>query len=573
MQDSTTNRELESYFNMVRTSKINQLEMLIYCNEISALINQPIPPENTTALMRAAEEGNIPLLQCLLKAPTINVNLKSPSGATALSLAVMNKKEQSVSLLLSNTTLDVTESTLAYAFNNKQDPVFLWIYTLLIHAVLQAAITNNYMEGVQRLTPYLSADTLNQWLYPENNTTPLILATALGKTALLAHFLKNEHLKVNEPARSGHTALHIAIEKQSDEMVTLLLNAPGLTIDWSHFLCARTHHSALLNQLYRFAFKPQPNMKVDLATQVLAFVSTAANYAAFAAEVKEWINTINPINKMTPLMYAASEGDLKAFNAILKVATLDINLQTAGEPKKSAFLFAVEQQNEEMVELFLQLPNLAIERDMDAAMELARNNRSFSIKNRLENHKPNNELSDGEWLDINRITIPDHFLCPIIRDFLVDPVCVPETGRTYSREALIKHFEANGEPGEDGEETVPCPITRIEMSKTVLNNPPNLSLIGAMNDFIAQCKAAFSKKTKAASLQSAINSVSASLVTKENKSNLAIPESDHIILLEESVSSKPVCRFFNPLHKEAKITLGKRDEEHDALDSNKRQKQ
>ena len=40
--------------------------------------------------------------------------------------------------------------------------------------------------------------------------------------------------------------------------------------------------------------------------------------------------------------------------------------------------------------------------------------------------------------------IPDHFLCPISGDLMTDPVLI-QSGQTYERVIIEKHFEAQGE--------------------------------------------------------------------------------------------------------------------------------
>ena len=84
----------------------------------------------------------------------------------------------------------------------------------------------------------------------------------------------------------------------------------------------------------------------------------------------------------------------------------------------------------------------------------------------------------AKYLDSDRdarpLEVPDYLKCPITDDLMEEPVVI-QSGHTYEKDMITKHFKTNG--GFD-------PITRQEVDITVLI--PNLMLKKASQEYLTQ---------------------------------------------------------------------------------------
>ena len=89
----------------------------------------------------------------------------------------------------------------------------------------------------------------------------------------------------------------------------------------------------------------------------------------------------------------------------------------------------------------------------------------------------------AKYLDNDRdqrpLEVPDYLKCPISDDLMEEPVVI-QSGHTYEKAMITKHFQTSG--GFD-------PVTRQEVDSTVLI--PNHMLKKASTDFLTQNPWAF----------------------------------------------------------------------------------
>jgi len=153
---------------------------------------------NGTALHRAANEGNLPMVQRLVAKGADVSNRDNPFNATPYSWADHDKRTEVMDWLRANTRIDLHDSV---AFN------------LAEHAAAR----------IQEDPASVNAR-LDQWNLP--NCTPLHLA-ALMKRDALAKLLLEHGAKVNELAGDGRTALDIAEAAEAPAAVIALLKDRG----------------------------------------------------------------------------------------------------------------------------------------------------------------------------------------------------------------------------------------------------------------------------------------------------------------------------------------------------------
>ena len=85
-----------------------------------------------------------------------------------------------------------------------------------------------------------------------------------------------------------------------------------------------------------------------------------------------------------------------------------------------------------------------------------------------------NKLVDKGFVNTKKLDVPQYLICPITDDLMEEPV-VLQSGFTYEKSAVKKHFETNGDH---------CPMTRdwVDVDKLV----PNNSIKQATEDFLRE---------------------------------------------------------------------------------------
>ncbi|RDA83798.1 hypothetical protein CP532_4609 [Ophiocordyceps camponoti-leonardi (nom. inval.)] len=158
--------------------------------------------KNPTALLRAAELGQIDAVWMLLTRRDVDINLRRSDGHTALSLAIESGNEAIVKVLLARNDVDTSLET-----DGGWNPLTL-------------AISSGDFNIVKLL---LHSDKVRLNFKGKQGKTALHDAALSGSVALVKLLLENG-FDVEEPDATGKRPLHHAVERGHEAIVQLLVD-------------------------------------------------------------------------------------------------------------------------------------------------------------------------------------------------------------------------------------------------------------------------------------------------------------------------------------------------------------
>ncbi|RCI14274.1 hypothetical protein L249_6150 [Ophiocordyceps polyrhachis-furcata BCC 54312] len=164
---------------------------------------------NPTALLRAAELGQLDAVWMLLTRRDVDINLRRSDGHTALSLAVENHKGAIVKALLARNDV-----------KTRLESEGGW-------DLLTLAVASGDVNIVKQL---LHSDKVHVNSKGKQGKTALHYAVLSGSVALVKLLLENG-LDVEETDASGRRPLHHAVEKGQEAIVRLLVDEGGADIE------------------------------------------------------------------------------------------------------------------------------------------------------------------------------------------------------------------------------------------------------------------------------------------------------------------------------------------------------
>jgi ankyrin repeat protein len=229
---------------LILASVNNKLEELSFIlNYFPNLINYSDHARHT-ALMHAAERGNLAILNRLLQVPAININIQDVKGITALYFAVQENHLPIVDRLLSAPNVNVN-----LASHTQVTPLLIAAekgYTVIVEKLLKMpnininafnqvggsalgyAAQNGYLTIVEQLLakPNLEINHQNN-----KGATALILSIINEHIAITQRLLQLPNIDINLSTSTGNTALMIAAYKGYLPIVQQLLQMPGLQIN------------------------------------------------------------------------------------------------------------------------------------------------------------------------------------------------------------------------------------------------------------------------------------------------------------------------------------------------------
>ncbi len=160
---------------------------------------------DASALLKAAEKGHTAVVEKLLAAPGVNVNIKSRNGgATALYIAAQNGLTAIVEKLLAAPGVNVN------------------LQTLMGATALYVAAQMGHTAIVEKL---LAAPGINVNLQAQAGVTPLLAAVWNGHTAIVEKLLAAPGINVNPQAQGNTTPLMTAVTKDNAAIVERLIKA------------------------------------------------------------------------------------------------------------------------------------------------------------------------------------------------------------------------------------------------------------------------------------------------------------------------------------------------------------
>lgn len=354
-QDTEKNAKTEQakieaqWFEAVKSGDIEKIFNLSHLNVINAKDDT-----GQTALMIAASEGNIQVVELLLNTPFLNINLQNNDGWTALMFAITNGHYHIVRMILAAPGLKIN---LADREGNT---------ALMCIGVCPDA------EDILKLllkTRYIDVNAKNN-----KGTTPLMFAAGRGSVNLVQQLLAHPEINVNIQANDGMNALICAVTNGHEEVVKCLLEIP--TID----ICAQTSTGANAATL---AHAASIQRKSDLAyTNILALIEKklekmleTGETSLKRQELKKWfeaarsgdletvkkmLSNLNARNnyKRTALMHASEKGHAEIVKLLLNTPGIDINAQS--NTQDTALISATYNNKYEIVEMLLATPGIEL---------------------------------------------------------------------------------------------------------------------------------------------------------------------------------------------------------------------
>ena len=158
--------------------------------------------------MLAAKEGNLPTVQALLTAPDIDIDAKKTNGATALIVAVDNRKDDAVKALINK------GANVNTADNDGWTPLIF-------------AAKHGHLPTIQAL---LSASDIDIHAKNPDGKTALHVAAVRDKDHVVK-VLIDHGAEVNARTHDGRTLLGAVANRGHLPTWNALLSAPGINID------------------------------------------------------------------------------------------------------------------------------------------------------------------------------------------------------------------------------------------------------------------------------------------------------------------------------------------------------
>ena len=229
-----------------------------------------------TALHTAAGKGHHHIVDALIKAPNINLNVRNAHGYTPLYVAVDRGREQSARLLINaGADINISDNNQWTALHWAAYYGYIKIVDALIHVPnvnlnsrneqgytpLHVAVMSGMKESV-RLLIEVGADinitNNNQW-------TALHRAAYYGYNNIVDMLIHTPHVNVNLRNEYGQTPLYVAVDRGREQSARLLIDA-GADIKISNHkqrtalhLAASNGHSSIVGELIKV---PHLNLNV-----------------------------------------------------------------------------------------------------------------------------------------------------------------------------------------------------------------------------------------------------------------------------------------------------------------------
>lgn len=199
---------LAQWFKSAETGNLELMKTLV--SQIDVNVREP--KFGMTALICAASNGHVNIVNFLLTVPGININIRDNDSTDALTAAVEEGDE------------NIFRALLPFVDINAQNR---WGATALIHATFSGQI--NMVKLI------LQIPGVNINIQTNEGNTALIFAINKNKMEIAKLLLTQPDIDVNlQTKEDGNTALILADMRMNVEIVKLLLDIPGININYQN---------------------------------------------------------------------------------------------------------------------------------------------------------------------------------------------------------------------------------------------------------------------------------------------------------------------------------------------------
>ena len=200
--------------------------------DAGADINIPDKYQQTALHTATAIGDDDKIVRALIRAPDVNLNIRTKDGNTPLHFAVARRKEQSLRLLI-DAGADINIS------DNQQ------------RTALHLAASNGYDDILRAL---IDAPDVNLNLRTETGHTPLHLAVEHVRTRSVRLLIDaGADINIHISGNDQFTALHIAAHFGHDDIVRALIDAPDVNLNSRDEYGNTPLHVAIMNNRKRSA--------------------------------------------------------------------------------------------------------------------------------------------------------------------------------------------------------------------------------------------------------------------------------------------------------------------------------
>ena len=204
----------------------------------------------------------------------------------------------------------------------------------------------------------------------KNGETPLILASKMGKLAVMEMLLQHPQSDVNKVRNDGQTALHSASSVGRSDEVARLLRHPNIDANMRDNRGKTALHLASLNgntEIVKILHQhPQLDINIDdnLGRTALHYASEAGHLEAaklLLLHPQIHVNTRDKYLNKTYLHYATERGHLEVVEMILQHPQVDVNI--GDNTGRTALHLASEYEGTAEENLLLQHPQIDVNKE------------------------------------------------------------------------------------------------------------------------------------------------------------------------------------------------------------------
>ena len=287
-----------------------RIDKLVACSD-SLNINQ-IDVGGNTIVYKASAEGNLYLIQVLLRHPNIDLNKQAIDGSTPLYIASQKQHREIVTVLIKALGILV----------NKGNAEGI--------SPLQVAAKNGHLSITRLLLSHNDIDP-NQADYQD--ITPLIAAANEGHSLVITEILLHPRIEANKATWSGETALFFACKKQDLNVTRVLLKCPQTDIN-------------LLDENGKHAqtYAENNSVIIDAFNSRISLIHSG--HSCCSDEQK------------SGMQIAARHGDWKKIKTFLKCPAMNVN--DGYESDLTPLYIAVREEKSIVVQMLLEFPTINV---------------------------------------------------------------------------------------------------------------------------------------------------------------------------------------------------------------------